>query len=379
MMTQIKRVFYVGSPPLFTKGASAVHIMKMCSAMSRMGIEVTLLIPYKQSDIDIYEYYGVGQDFEIVKFRYFDNASLRNIYHGITCSIYTKRNRQKFDLVITRNIVYTYLSTMYFNIPTVYDAHHPLVKGASFMFRAFKDSEHLVRFSTNSKGLGQIYVNEGLSEDKLMVAPNGVDLEAYTELPPKTDARNRVGLPQDKTIVCYSGNIYAGRGIELIIDTASRLPQALFVIVGGLDTDIDRYTRLVDSKGLNNVWFIGFVPHADVPTYLSAADVLVMPYTSQMTIKDGTRATDFTSPIKLFEYMAAARPIVATGIPSVLEILTDGENAIVVEPDSSEAFAEGVESAINNSTLAEEVGKKAGEDARRYTWEARAKRLLGIK
>ena len=79
----------------------------------------------------------------------------------------------------------------------------------------------------------------------------------------------------------------------------------------------------------------GFVAQREVSAYLLASDVLVMPYSSGVTIRDGTEAGEFTSPLKLFEYMAAGKPIVATGVPSALEILRPGENFLVVPPDDA--------------------------------------------
>ncbi len=84
----------------------------------------------------------------------------------------------------------------------------------------------------------------------------------------------------------------------------------------------------------------GFVRQREVSAYLLASDILVMPYSSWVTRRDGTEAGEFTSPLKLFEYMTAGKPIVATGVPSVLEILWPGENLVVTPPDDAEGFIE---------------------------------------
>lgn len=375
-----KSVIYVGSPELFSKGASAIHIMKMCQAMGRLGIETELLLPLDRNKSEIYEYYGIVDNFKLTPFPYFKNTSARNIAHGILSSVYTKFRRRDVDLVVTRNIVFTYLSTSFlFNIPTVYDAHHPPVKGASRLFNSFKDSKSLVRFSTNSRGLGEIYLKRGLPEEKLVVAHNGVDLSRFGDPLSKSEARKLLGLPEDKKIVSYVGNIYEGRGIELLIDAATLFPDVLFEIVGGLQKEVDRLRAMARQKNADNINFRGHVPHKDVPRYLYAADALVMPYTSGMTIKGGTVATDFTSPIKLFEYMASGRPIVATKIPSVMEILRDGENAVLVEPDNYNSLARGIEQVLNNQKTADKLANASRQDVARYSWETRAKKLLNIK
>lgn len=372
------RVAYVGSPEIFSRGASAIHIMKMCQAMGRLGVSTTLLIPTKGSRGEMYVYYGVESNFSIKAFPYFGNSTVRNVVHGILSSIYTKMKRGDFDLVVTRNIVYAYLATKFFKIPTVYDAHHPLVKGAHFLFNSFKDSAYLVRFSTNSAGLGDIYLREGLPREKLVVAHNGVDLARFKSLPTIEEARAELGLPPGKKIVCYAGNIYEGRGIELLIDASLRFDDVMFLIVGGLETDVARYRKIALDKNARNFMLKGFIPHHLVPLYLAASDLLVMPYTSRMTIRGGTQAGEFTSPIKLFEYMASGRPVVATAIPSVCEILEDGVNAALVKPDGADSLCEGIKRVLDAPGLAAKIALRAQEDVKGYTWEARAKKLLNI-
>jgi len=374
------RVIYIGSPELFSKGASAIHIMKMCQAMGKLGIDTELVIPLTRNRTELFEYYGVEPNFRLTAFPYFSNSSVRNIVHGFLGSLYLKLFRKnKYDLVITRNIVYTYLSTTLFKIPTVYDAHHPLVKGGASLFNSFKDSKYLIRFSTNSKGLADIYLNQGLPKEKLVVAHNGVELEKFQNAPSKRECREELGLPVDKKIICYSGNIYEGRGVQHLIDASLRLKDSLFLVVGGLQEDVNMYRRIAQERGAHNFELTGFVPHKMVPLYLLASDILVMPYTTKMTIKGGTKAGEFTSPIKLFEYMAAVRPIVATSISSVKEILEDGVNAVLVEPDSADSLFDGIIKIIEDDDLANRIAIKAGSDIKNYTWEQRARKLLGME
>lgn len=373
------KVIYVGSPELFSKGASAIHIMKMCQAMARLGVETELIMPSNRKRADLLEYYGVKSNFRITMFPYFKNTSVRNIVHGILAPLYIKFFRSgRFDLVLTRNIVFTYFATHFLGIPTIYDAHHPLVKGGATLFNSFKNSENLHRFSTNSNGLSAYYLAQGLPKEKLVVAQNGVELERYRDSGSQKDIRKQLGLPLDKKIVCYAGNIYEGRGIEELIEVAHRLSETLFLIVGGLDEDVNRYKRIAESKDLQNFNLVGFVPHTVVSLYLQASDVLVMPYTTKMTIKGGTKAQDFTSPIKLFEYMAAARPIVATSIASVKEVLVDGVNSVLVDPDSTDSLYLGIKKVLDDGRLAEKISNKARVDIKKYSWEERVKKILDI-
>jgi len=120
------KIIYIASPPLLTRGASAIHIFKMCSAFSELGHRVTLYIPPYDRSVDIFSYYGVEQNFDI-KTIVSPKNFLRQIIHGLCCVFYFAIKNPRADIVITRNIIFTFFSTVLLRVPTIYDAHHPLV------------------------------------------------------------------------------------------------------------------------------------------------------------------------------------------------------------------------------------------------------------
>ena len=118
----------------------------------------------------------------------------------------------------------------------------------------------------------------------------------------------------------------------------------------------------------------------EVSAYLLASDVLVMPYSSGVTIRDGTEAGEFTSPLKLLEYMAAGKPIVATGVLSVLEILAPGENSVVTPPNDEEEFLRVLRLVLGDPGLCARISRRARSDAAEYTWEKRVEKIIsGIR
>lgn len=370
-----KKICYVGSPELFSKGASAIHIMKMCQAIKRSGMYVELVLPEFDQKKDIFQYYGVTEKFPI-KTIPFTGSKGRQVIHGIFSAFYAWRNKDRFNFFLTRNIVFTFLATVVFGIRTVYDAHHPLVNSfAYYMFLAFKDSKYLIRFTANSRGLGEIYCGLGLDRDKLVVAHNGVEIEKFEIKDDTTSLRKDLSLDTGRKIICYCGNTYEGRGIEYLIDSAEKLPEVNFLVVGGLENDNERYRKMVRKRGIGNFIIRGHVPHEMVARYLKASDVLVMPYTTGITIKGGTNASGFTSPIKLFEYMAAGKPIVATSLPTITEVVSDGVEALLVDPDSSEAVYDGISTVLRDEDLSSMLSRNAFRKVKEYTWEKRVERI----
>lgn len=369
-------ICHIASPRLFSKGAYAIHAAEMSKAMRNLGIDFETVLPGPFKTEDIFRFYGIEKPFK-VKFLPFTKGFGRQIVHGISASFYAFANRKRFDLVLTRNIVCAALCARIFGLATVYDAHHPPVNGAAeLLFKSFRNSPNLKAVSFNSKGLRDLYVKTGLKRSMTVVAHNGADLSAFENLPPSAEIRKRFGLPVGKKIVCYCGNTYAGRGIENLIEVAAEIKDALFLIVGGREKDNLPLSETARAKKVENFSVKGFVPHSQVPLYLAASDVLVMPYTEKMTIKGGTQAAGFTSPLKLFEYMAANRPIVATRLPTVCEVLEDGEDSVLVSPGDARALSEGVKKFLNDEHFARKAAQKARQKAALYTWENRARKII---
>ena len=157
---------------------------------------------------------------------------------------------------------------------------------------------------------------------------------------------------------------------------AVQMPEIEFLIVGGRERDNALWREMARQEGVANFRMEGFVAQREVLAYLLASDVLVMLYSSGVTIRDGTEAGEFTSPLKLFEDMAAGKPIVATGIPSVLEILRPGENSVVTPPDDEEEFIRALGLVLRDSELCVRISERACSDAAGYTWEKRVEKII---
>lgn len=115
---------------------------------------------------------------------------------------------------------------------------------------------------------------------------------------------------------------------------------------------------------------VGHRPHQEIPYWLKAADVLVLPNSAKEKI-----SRFYTSPLKLFEYMASGTPIVASDLPSIREVLNE-KNAVLVKPDSPEFLTAGIMKVLENPYLSDKISKQAFQDVQNYTWEKRAEKIL---
>ena len=185
--------------------------------------------------------------------------------------------------------------------------------------------------------------------------------------------REELGLPRDKWIAAYVGQLWSWKKPEFIIDAFRNLVDndVLLLFIGGTQQDIERLRRYAEQNNVRNVLFIGFVPPLLVPKYLKAVDCLIH-YTPSANIMKSY------SPLKIFEYMAAGKPILAPKQPWIEEILKDGETALLFDENSPEDLADKVRLLRIRKDLAQQLGRNALRASSNYTYIERARRLLEI-
>ncbi len=196
--------------------------------------------------------------------------------------------------------------------------------------------------------------------------PNGVRLGRQADGPSPARA--------PEPVVAYAGHLYPWKGADVLVRALAVLPGVRGLVIGGhpAEPDVARIRTLASTLEIEGrMTFAGLVGPARVSALLRDADVLVMPTTE-------TRWARYTSPLKLFEYMAAGKPIVASGLPAIREILTDGENACLVAPGDAHALAAGIRRVLDDPALAARIARRAFEDAAAYSWDRRAERLEAL-
>ncbi|MDZ7315888.1 MAG: glycosyltransferase family 4 protein [candidate division KSB1 bacterium] len=210
----------------------------------------------------------------------------------------------------------------------------------------------------------------GIPERKMLLAPSAVSAALFAEQIGPQEARRRLRLPEMPTVL-YAGQLFPEKGADLLIEAAAFLPPAIHtVIVGGHGAYLDTLRQKAKAMHLTNVTLTGFVPPAQVPLYLAAADVLVLP-TRQDHIN-----SDYTSPLKLFEYMASKRPIVCSDLPVLRDILRDGENALFFRSGDTSDLAAAIQRLLNDTDFGRRLAQQAYADVQEFTWEKRAEKIL---
>jgi glycosyltransferase involved in cell wall biosynthesis len=176
----------------------------------------------------------------------------------------------------------------------------------------------------------------------------------------------------------YFGHLYSGRGIEIVQALAARHPEIAFWIYGGNDEQI---TLLKQRNNANNMKVMGYVNPSNVLEIMSMMDVLLMPYQKMVSIGGRNRSdtASYMSPMKMFEYMAAGVPIIASRLPVLEEILIDGQNCLMAVPDDPLSWSGCLDKIKGSEILSEKLAKTAHDEYRqRYTWNVRAQKMIDL-
>jgi len=366
------RLIYISNARIPTEKAHGIHIMKMCEVFAQMA-EVELVIPTRFNKIkeDPFKYYGIGPNFKIKKLFCFDPIPLDR-YLGysalwleslsFTLSVFFYLLFRKSDIIYIRDK--SLLSLSFFKKNIIFESH-TFPKNFIFYSPFLKSLKGLVVITQKLK---ELFVGRGTSPEKILVAPDGVDIEMFDIRISMQEARGKLSLPQNKKIVLYTGHLYQWKGVYVLAEATQYLPEDVEVyLVGGTVEDIHKF-KIQNSR--YKIHVVGHRPYSEIPLWLKAADVLVLPNSAKEEI-----SKHWTSPLKMFEYMASGRPIVASNLPSIKEILNK-ENAVLVERDDPQALALGIKRALEDKSLSDKILKRAFSDVQQYSWQKRAEKIL---
>lgn len=368
------RIKYITNVRLPTPRAQGYAIMKVCSEFAKAGAEVELYIPDRKAvDIekDPFVYYSIEKNFEITRIRSFDFLSGTQKFGGVLywLDILSFFLMAKFKIKFKpEDTIYSrdYLTALFFSKNNSLSLEIHDIPGNTFFFKKAIKNPKL--FFVLNQNLKNDLIGLGVEANKIYISPSGVDIEEFDINIDKAEARERLDLPKEAKIVLYTGHLYRWKGVDTLAEAAKFLPEVLFVFVGGVRPELQSFTT--KYKKYSNIIVRPSVERSIIPTYLKSADGLALPNSERETI-----SAKYTSPIKMFEYMAAQKPIVASDLPSVREVLNE-QNCFFAEADNPESFAETIREIFSNQKLAENVVQNSFRKAKQYTWQAKARNIL---
>jgi len=344
--------------------------MRMCNAMTSLGHEVTL-IARGTGEFDwpaAQRHYGIDQEFTLVRLPW-PQRRHGSLNYAAAVRSYLRRI-PKPDLVYGR-CAPALIAASCHCAPVVYEAHAAPTGTA----RAITESllflrSQFTRLVVISSALRDHYTQRFgflLKNTSIVCAHDGADC-------PSVPIRQRVATSRPK--VGYVGMLYEGKGAEVVVEVARRLPEIDFELIGGPENLVRHWRQ--QTRHLKNVEFCGYIPPSEVPKRLTDFSVLLLPPGRRVAAYGGGGdISRWMSPLKMFEYMASGVPILAADLPVLREVLVDGVNALIAPPDNPSIWAERVLTLLQDSKLASDLARNARQTLEQaYTWRARAAKVL---
>ncbi len=365
------KVLAIAPQPFFEPRGTPISIFQRMHGLSKLGYDVDLLTIH------------VGADVEIPNVTIHRTVSLpfiKKVAIGPSAAkivldvlLFLKATvmllRKRYDVIHSHEeaAFFSMVLGLVFRVPHVYDMHSSLPQqlknihsGRSRFNKPvfIKTFEFLERLVLKSCAV-VLTIGADLEAHVRSVVPevNQIRIEntaIHNLLKPNPEGvaqlRTKLAL-KDRRVVIYTGNLEPYQGIRLLFHSAALLvgqfPDLTLLIVGGTDPLIEKYQEQASELGLGeHVIFVGTVPLHEALDYLELATVLVSPRTEGLSV-----------PLKLYSYLYAGKPILATNIYAHTQALTD-KTAVIVEP-RAEAYAEGLRRLLDDEALRDELGVQA--------------------
>ncbi len=392
------KLLYISLMRLPTEKAHGLQIMQNCEAFAAAGCEVTLWVARRWNSRamrevkDPYAYYGVSRNFRIRRVPCLDisplfaenSAGARLAFYllllsyaAVCCLLLpfvradTYYSRDKFLLAL--------LTWLKARRALAYETH---------LFAPTRRGAALQRYVAARVG-SVIAITAKLREDlieqrqaaprRTLFAHDGVRRARFADLPSRAAARAEIGWPADAFIVGYVGRLHTiglDKGVGNLLAAVAAMPAAAsahLALVGGPDAMAETLRRQWQARGLppENFLYASQVSPNAVPRYLRAFDVCAMPH------PQNAQFAYYTSPLKLFEYMAAGGAIAASDLPAWADVISDGETALLLPPADVAAWTAALERLRRDPELRAALGRRASQRVfAHYTWAARAKAIL---
>lgn len=367
------KLYYLANIRLPTEKAHGVQIMEMGNAFAGIGLDFALVIPKRKvaNKVDPFAYYEIENRFPIIRIFTLD-------FYG------TRLEKVAEQLVYWLQLVTFCVATL--QLPIKDDAVILTREKLVVLLHGFLSRRIILEShdSTKNNWLNRLVASRcemvvGITRaivkswEKFpcptLYLPSGVSPLFFSRLPLK-QARKQLNLSLSQYVLVYAGNIYPWKGVDLLLQTVSKMPEMQLYVVGG-----EKETRFDELKKAyyqsKNIHFVGNRPHDQVVIWLKAANIVVIPNSGQYQ-----KSRLDTSSLKLFEALASGRPTLVSDIPSHSEIVSRREVWFFRADNSIDLRNRLIEIRTTPAECVKPITRAAQRLASSYTWAKRAHKIL---
>lgn len=383
------RITYVTQTRFPTEKAHGHQIAQVCAALAAIGHDVMLVAPTvgDAPSIDPFAYYDIAPAFRVLHLENFDALSSPYVPGILSFSLGMRSYRSRLDDFVANHETDLFFIRSPEVLPPLLATGKPVILEVHTLPRFFRRSfrnhcNHCARIVCLTSAQRSAMITMGVDPAKIVVEPDGVDMLRFATLPLPGDAQRQWELPSGIPVVGYVGSLVTRdtieKGVDILIEAFALLKQRGVriqgFIVGGPEAWVEKYRRRADElKILDSVIFAGHQPSSTVPSAIAACDVCVFPAPASdhpFFIRD-------TSPLKVLEYLAAARPVVCADLPP-LHDLVDDKIVTFCRPGDADDLARKLADILEHR---DEAVRRAEEGKRRmakHDWKERMKRIIDL-
>jgi glycosyltransferase involved in cell wall biosynthesis len=368
------KIVYAENARIPSERAHAYQTIQWCYWMAKLGHDVTLVTPDRAEHQDVFEYYHLPErNFSHIVLPTFDALRYRWLPQSLayliqrTSFIWQLRKWAKpirADIWYTRSLVMVEALLSQGISRWVVEVHDDPV---TRIHRWRKTSSHVRLFVAISEGMKKCLMRAGIEEKRILVAHDGVDLSAIEAIS-GSGLRSQLGIGPSACLAVYTGSLYPWKGVDFLVEAWPSDPMLHLVIIGGPDQDRERIFAAVARQGCNTIHVLPTIPRQQAFSLLKEADIGLLP-----TSPDFSIGREYTSPLKLFEYLAAGLPILASDVPSSHEVLTASTAKFF--PREPVIFADVLRAMHADKKWRAEASMAARKVAKQYAWQTRAERI----
>lgn len=376
----MKLLYLHSTSTLGSTKANMIGVLLNCNAFAENGVEVSLVIPKPKNEIlDVNSYvfnkYGLDIDFKIIFYKLFSISRFSKYFFTRDLKNILKNSDAEFVFVRHPNFIKLIFNC---NKKVIFESHNNLMHYRSFLIDyywkykmlSYVKDRRFILFICISYNLKLYWKNFLKDNSKLIALHDGVYLKNFEIILDKQQSRIDLEMPLDKKIVMYVGSLFPDREIENIIALAKEFPELLFYVVGGPKNFEVYYSKMASESNIENIVFTGHQKYTLVNKYLFASDILLALWSKKVP------TMNYCSPLKLFEYMASGKTIIAHDFITIREVIRHKENGYLVNPDNNSFLMDTLKHVVK-CEKSEQMGINARSEVfREYSWKIRAKKII---
>ena len=359
-MRQNNKLLYISETNFPNDAANSIATLKMCSSFSKFVETDLYALSCQDSFNKIQKDFLLNQKFKI--FSFFKKPKRINFIVRLIIffKILKKINDEKYNYIFTRGVLISiFLSIL--GHKNILEFHHPNTGITKYIFfiyqKLFKNKNQ--RFILINKNINK---NLEIPKKKFIVLDTCIDLENF-----------KLKSKLKKNSCVYTGSLFKGKGFETIYKLARSLKNIDFYVYGKSD--------FLDKKNYNlnlkNLKIFPYQKYKNIPKIISSHKICLMPYSKKVHIRSSSISVEnYMSPIKLFEYLACKKIVIASRMKVYRHILKDGFNCYLVNSENINAWIKKIKYVINNYNRTKNIRENAFSTSKKFDSQKRAKKIL---